>query len=83
MITVKADNRRRVQLPSIKPGQVFAFEVVGDGSFLLRMVAPVPRERPFDPELYADLDGDRLALERKLSEASAVVDMSAEERDRK
>gem|GEM_PF-3205005 len=29
MITVKADNRRRVQIPGIKAGQVFALEDEG------------------------------------------------------
>ena len=38
MVTVKADDRRRVQLPGIKAGQVFAIEDMGDGRFTLTKV---------------------------------------------
>ncbi|HEX3800983.1 MAG TPA: hypothetical protein VH413_19990 [Verrucomicrobiae bacterium] len=48
MITVKADNRRRVQLPGAKPGQVFVFESASEGHFTLTLVKPVeqPESRP-------------------------------------
>lgn len=40
MVTVKADNRRRVQLPDAKPGQVFAYSSDGDGRISLVEVQP-------------------------------------------
>ena len=41
MITAKADNRRRVQIPNIKAGQVFAIENDGSGVIVLHEVRPV------------------------------------------
>ena len=38
MVTVKADNRRRVQIPGIKPGQIIAFEDQGNGVRVLTEV---------------------------------------------
>jgi hypothetical protein len=46
MVTVKADDRRRVQLPNIKPGQVLAVDDHGDGSITLTVVKP-HRKEPF------------------------------------
>lgn len=37
MVTLKADNRRRVQLPDARPGDVFAYERRGE----TRMLIPV------------------------------------------
>ena len=37
MVTLKADNRRRVQLPDAQPGDVFAYERHGQ----TRMLTPV------------------------------------------
>jgi hypothetical protein len=45
METVKADNRQRVRLPDAKPGQVFAYENNGDGSFLLTRIK-IDKRRP-------------------------------------
>jgi hypothetical protein len=41
MITAKADNHRRVQIPNIKAGQVFAIENNGNGVIVLHEVRPV------------------------------------------
>jgi hypothetical protein len=38
MVTLKADNRRRVQLPDAKPGQIFAYTPNGDGTVTLTLV---------------------------------------------
>ena len=46
MVTLKADNRRRVQLPKAKPGQVFIYEDIGDGSVKLTLVKAEAKE-PF------------------------------------
>lgn len=83
MHTIIVDAQKRIRLPEAKPGQVYSMEDNGDGSIMLVQVKPVPRTRPFDPHLYDDLEGDRLALEQKLAEASAKVDVSSEERDRR
>jgi hypothetical protein len=45
MDTVKADNRQRVRLPDIKPGQVFAIETSGN-VFKLTPVKPVEEDVP-------------------------------------
>ena len=44
MVTCKADNRSRVKLPGVKPGQVFVFEQSGE-TVKLTLVKPV-EERP-------------------------------------
>jgi hypothetical protein len=46
MVTLKADDRSRVKLPGIKPGQVFAFEDQGNGVRVLTEVKKDMRE-PF------------------------------------
>ena len=48
MVTLKADDRSRVKLPDIKPGQVFAYENKGNGILTLTEVRPVepPEEKP-------------------------------------
>ena len=40
MVTIKADNRRRVQLPGVKPGTVFELTTAAAGQFTLLEVAP-------------------------------------------
>ena len=46
MVTVKADNRRRVQLPDAKPGEIFAYQDNGDDTFTLIKVK-AERKEPF------------------------------------
>src|SRR5580692_767063 len=46
MVTLKADDRSRVKLPGIKPGQVFAFEDQGNGVRVLTEVKKNVKE-PF------------------------------------
>ena len=48
MVTVKADNRRRVQLPDVKPGQIFAVQDNGDDTITLTKVKAAAKE-PFPP----------------------------------
>jgi hypothetical protein len=45
METVKADNRQRVRIPDIKPGQVFALETSGN-VVKLTPVKPVEEDVP-------------------------------------
>ena len=54
MVTVKADNRRRVQLPDVKPGQIFALQDNGDGSLTLTKVK-AERQEAFPPGSLAYL----------------------------
>ena len=49
MVTLKADNRRRVQLPDAKPGDVFEYKNSGQGSVTLTVVKAVVQE-PFPPD---------------------------------
>jgi hypothetical protein len=80
MITVKADDRRRVLLPDIKPGQVFCVEVLegSDAITLTPLVKGKPKQRPYDPHMYDDLRPEEIELEA----AAGKVDVSSEERDR-
>jgi hypothetical protein len=61
MITAKADNRRRVQIPNIKAGQVFSIENNGAGVIVLHELKPVelkPVEaKPVKSRLVKDKEG--------------------------
>jgi hypothetical protein len=46
MVTRKADNRQRVMLPDAKPGQLFAYEVVGNVIHLTPVKPVEPESRP-------------------------------------
>ena len=46
METVKADSRKRIRIPDIKPGQVFAVDKQGEGSYTLTIVK-AERKEPF------------------------------------
>jgi len=49
MVTLKADDRKRVQIPDAKPGQVFAYENRGNGSFVLTEVVPRDDSKVVNP----------------------------------
>jgi len=46
MVTVKADDRRRVQIPKIKSGTVFSVENDGAGTIVLHELKPVEPKPP-------------------------------------
>jgi hypothetical protein len=47
MVTTKADSRRRVVVPQVKPGQVYAIQDAPDGSIRLTLLKePEPVDRP-------------------------------------
>lgn len=46
MVTVKADDKRRVQIPGIKAGQIFAIEDRGNGVHVLTELEAAMKE-PF------------------------------------
>lgn len=48
MQTLKADSQRRVRIPHANPGQVFAYENLGNGQFMLTLIKPVKsvKDRP-------------------------------------
>jgi hypothetical protein len=56
MITAKADNRRRVQIPNIKAGQVFSIENNGAGVIVLHELKPV-EAKPVKSRLVKDKEG--------------------------
>jgi hypothetical protein len=69
VITLKADDRRRVQLPDIKPGQVFALETPGEGQFVLTLVKKADIKEPFPEGSLKHLvskanDNEMLAIHR-------------------
>ena len=45
MVTLKADDRRRIQIPDAEPGQVFAYEVSGN-VVKLTLLKPVEDDVP-------------------------------------
>lgn len=55
MVTLKADNRSRVKLPGVKPGEVFAWEKSGE-TVRLTPVKPVEEDIPL-VKLVRDRDG--------------------------
>lgn len=72
MITVKADNRRRVQLPDVKPGQVFAFQDNGDDTITLIKVK-AERKEPFPRgSLLKYLGAERDARDTAVANATVV-----------
>jgi len=44
MKTLKADDRKRIQIPCAKPGQVFVYEDHGDGSVTLTAIKAERKE---------------------------------------
>jgi hypothetical protein len=79
METVKADDKKRIRIPDVEPGQVFAYELTASGGFLLTPVKKADaKARPFDRHMYDDLHDGQIELES----ASARADVSTEERDR-
>jgi hypothetical protein len=75
MVTAKADNRRRVQIPDIKAGQVFSIETPRPGVIVLHEVRPV-EPKPIKGRLIKEngftiLDSDQPVDERALKAALA------------
>ena len=55
MITTKADSRRRVVVPQVKPGEVYAVQDGPDGSIKLTLLtAPEPENRPAKVKLVKE-----------------------------
>jgi len=80
--TSKVDSRKRIVVPQLKPGTSVGIFEQDDGTILLVRVKPPESKRPFDPHLYDDLVGERLAEQQALEAASAKVDVGSEEWDR-
>jgi hypothetical protein len=47
MQTLKADPKQRVRIPDAKPGQVFAYEKLGEGHYSLTLVIKSKRRPRF------------------------------------
>lgn len=57
MVTTKADSRRRVVVPQVKPGQVYAVQDDPDGSIrltLLKVPEPAEGQRPCKARLIKE-----------------------------
>jgi hypothetical protein len=59
MITLKADNKRRVALPNIQPGQVFAYEASGQ----VVTLTPIQKAEPRRVQAKLVRKGGRLIFE--------------------
>jgi hypothetical protein len=81
MITVKADDRRRVQIPGIKPGQVLAFERTGN-VVKLTPLQPVEEEVPLVKPIKGPNGLYRLPDGLKLSRESIRAAIRADRDDR-
>ena len=46
VVTVTADAKKRIVLPTAKPGDRFDVEIGADGVFILRRLEPIKRARP-------------------------------------
>lgn len=71
MVTCKADNRSRVKLPGVKPGQVFVWEKTGD-TVKLTLVEPV-EGRPAKFKLvkkagFTVIETDRVVSQEKIQD---------------
>ena len=65
LMTLKADDRKRVTLPCAKPGQVYEFREGDGGQVILTPTSTDSGdERPFDPHLYDDLRPEELELQK-------------------
>ena len=72
MHTLKADPKQRVRLPDAKPGQVFAYEKLGEGHYVLTVVVKT-RHKPRFPKgsllkyFTGDLGRERDKLETAIA----------------
>ena len=55
-MTVITDAKKRVLLPSVKPGQVFDYEADAQGKVVLTPLAPVERKKKTKAEINKALD---------------------------
>ena len=72
METVKADNRQRVRIPDIKPGQVFALELSGN-VVKLTPVQPVEMHPPAKFKLvkrggFTVIETNRIVSQERINE---------------
>jgi hypothetical protein len=78
MVTLKADNRRRVQLPGAKPGQVFAYVDEGNGRVTLILVKPVVEDRPTAKVRFIKEDGFTVGVSDRAVDETALKQALAE-----
>ena len=79
MVTLKADNRRRIQIVDAKPGQVFVYENQGGGRILLTLVV-----EPKIPLVKArKVNGRWMGAESVKFDRTAVVASIQEDRERR
>ena len=65
MTTVVADDKKRVRIPSAKPGQVFALDTASDGALTLTPIKTEHKEAfpPGSLKKYVTAENDRELLQ--------------------
>ncbi len=68
-MTIKADSKKRVVVPDARPGDVFAYEDLGNGHFhLVRLNMPDPPKRKTRKQVRKALAGSRLKFDMSWDE---------------
>jgi hypothetical protein len=79
MKTAVVDDRHRIRIPDLKPGQVLAYQDNGDGSVTLTPVKPDAKE-PFPKgSLLKYLDAERDARDTAIAQGT-IIGVPAEHR---
>ena len=68
-MTVIADSKRRVAVPSARPGDVFDFEDEGNGHFrLVRLCKPAPKKKKTRAEVLASIKASKMKFDMSWDE---------------
>jgi hypothetical protein len=79
MVTAKADNRQRIRIPDIKPGQVFVVDNEGNGTIRLTLAEPMTsEERMPTAQLVRDKDGFTVVVPEQPINEEAIKDLLAD-----
>ncbi len=79
MTIATVDDKKRIRIPTAKPGQEWVVDDSRPDMVVLTRVSEKRDQIPYDPHLYDRVDKEQTALEA----ASARVDVGSEERDAK
>jgi|HubBroStandDraft_6_1064221.scaffolds.fasta_scaffold241955_2 hypothetical protein len=78
MITAKADNRRRVQIPDIKSGTVFSIENDGAGTIVLHELKPVKADKRLPTARLKKENGRTVVVPDQPINMDAIKEMISE-----
>jgi hypothetical protein len=74
IVTIKADNKKRVVVPDARPGDVFAYEDQGNGHFhLVRLIMPDPPQRKTRAQVRKAIANSRLKFDVSWDELRELV----------